>query len=260
MTRTRRGLVVVFTEIWLPVVVIVGWWVWSANANEPFFPPLADILQRFRELWIFDRMASDVLPSLRNLTIGYAIASVVGITVGLLLARVRWLREALEPLMHFMRSTPGVALVPIFILVLGFDAAMKISIIAVAAVFPTIIATIDGVRSTDPVLLDISRAYQLSPRQRVAQLLLPAAGPQIFAGLQVSLQTAFVVMIASEMLGSSEGIGALTLLAQQSFAVTDMWAGILLLGILGYIVNLGFLVVRRHVLRWYDGSRQMARE
>lgn len=256
---TRR-LWLVALELWLPVVVLLGWWVWSAGAAEPFFPPLQEILTRFREMWIFDQFVSDVLPSLRNMVVGFAIASVVGIAVGLLLARVRILREALEPLMHFVRATPGVALVPIFILLLGFGPSMKISIIATAAVFPTIIATMDGVRSADPVLLDISRAYQLTRRQRVTQVLLPSAGPQIFAGLQVSLQVAFVVMIASEMLGSSEGIGALTLLAQQSFAVTDMWSGIVLLGLLGYLVNLLFLLARGRVLHWYDGARKAAKE
>ncbi|GAA4093714.1 ABC transporter permease [Nocardioides kongjuensis] len=256
---TRR-LWLVALELWLPVVVLIGWWVWSAGAAEPFFPPLREILTRFREMWLFDQFVSDVLPSLRNMVVGFAIASVVGIAVGMVLARVRLLREALEPLMHFVRATPGVALVPIFILLLGFGPSMKISIIATAAVFPTIIATMDGVRSADPVLLDISRAYQLTRRQRVTKVLLPAAGPQIFAGLQVSLQVAFVVMIASEMLGSTEGIGALTLLAQQSFAVTDMWSGIVLLGLLGYLVNLLFLLARSRVLHWYDGTRKAAKE
>ena len=256
---TRR-LSLVALELWLPVVVLVGWWLSSAGAAEPFFPPLQEILTRFREMWLFDQFVTDVLPSLRNMAVGFGIASVVGIAVGMVLARVRLLREALEPLMHFVRATPGVALVPIFILLLGFGPTMKISIIATAAVFPTIIATMDGVRSADPVLLDISRAYQLTRRQRVTKVLLPAAGPQIFAGLQVSLQVAFVVMIASEMLGSTEGIGALTLLAQQSFAVTDMWSGIVLLGLLGYLVNLLFLLARGRVLHWYDGARKAAKE
>jgi ABC-type nitrate/sulfonate/bicarbonate transport system permease component len=256
---TRR-LTLVALELWLPVVAVLAWWLWSASAAEPFFPPLREIVERFREMWLFDKFGSDVVPSLRNMAIGFGIASVLGIAIGMVLARVRLLREAFEPLMHFVRATPGVALVPIFILLLGFGPSMKISIIATAAVFPTIIATMDGVRSADPVLLDISRAYQLSRRQRVTKVLLPSAGPQIFAGLQVSLQVAFVVMIASEMLGSTQGIGALTLLAQQSFAVTDMWSGIVLLGLLGYLVNLLFLLVRSRVLHWYDGARKAAKE
>lgn len=253
-----RRLRIILTEIWLPIVLIAAWWVWSAQADEAFFPPLSNILTRFREMWLFDLFISDVIPSLLNLAIGFAIASVVGVALGVLLARSATIRIAVEPLLHFVRATPGVALVPIFILLLGFDSTMKISIIAFSSTFPVIIATMDGVRSADSVLMDTARAYQLNKRQRVFGLMLPSAGPQIFAGLQVSLQTAFVVMIASEMLGSSVGIGALTIKAQQSFEVLDMWSGILLLGILGYLVNFCFELVRRRALHWYDGARKVA--
>jgi ABC-type nitrate/sulfonate/bicarbonate transport system permease component len=253
----KRRLVLVAMELWLPAVVVAGWWIWSSHTTDPFFPPLPDILERFRQMWLFSLFGSDVLPSLRNLAIGFAIASVAGVALGMLVGRNVWLRALTEPLTHFMRSTPAVAIVPIFVLVLGFGASMKISIIAVAAVFPTLIATIDGVRSLDPALGDTVRVYRLSRRQRILQVLLPSAGPQIFAGLQVSLQTAFVVMIASEMLGSSQGIGALTLKAQQAFEVKDMWAGIVLLGVLGYLINLLFLLVRRRWLAWYDGARKV---
>ncbi len=75
----------------------------------------------------------------------------------------------------------------------------------------------------------------------------------------MSLQVAFIVMIASEMLGSSQGIGAMTLLAQQSFMTADMWAGILLLGVIGFLVNILFSLLRRRVLSWYIGSRRLAR-
>lgn len=260
MSTLLRRLGLFALEIWMPIVIVIAWWVWSVQAEDPFFPPLPEILQRFQEMWLFDLFVSDVLPSLRNLAIGFAIATVIGVLLGILLGRVRIMREMLEPLVHFMRSTPGVAMVPIFILILGFESSMKISIIAVSAVFPTLIATMDGVRSVDGTLLDTGRAYRLSGLQRVRHIYLPSASPQIFSGLQVSLQTAFVVMIASEMLGSTQGIGALTIKAQQSFQALDMWAGILLLGLLGYVINVLFLVVRGLWLSWYDESRKVASE
>ena len=85
---------------------------------------------------------------------------------------------------------------------------------------------------------------------------LPAAGPRILSGMQVSLIAAFVVMIASEMLGSSNGLGARTLVAQQSFAIPDMWGGILVLGVIGYASTALFTLFRRWVLRWYIASQQ----
>jgi ABC-type nitrate/sulfonate/bicarbonate transport system permease component len=115
------------------------------------------------------------------------------------------------------------------------------------------------VRALDPVLEDVARVTRLRRRERFFSVILPSAGPQVFAGLRVSLQVAFIVMISSEMLGSTQGIGFLTIQAQQSFAITDMWAGMLLLGVLGCLTNVAFLVVERRVLRWHHGMRAVAK-
>ncbi|MGH3519495.1 MAG: ABC transporter permease [Haloechinothrix sp.] len=255
MTKRIRSLAI---ELWLPVLIIVAWWNWSASADLAFYPPLSEILQRFRELWLFDRFFTDVLPSLRNMLIGYAVSVIIGVGLGIVVAQVRIARNALEPLVHFLRSIPPVALVPIAILVLGFGADMKMAIIAFSAVFSTLIATLDGVRAADPLLDEVSKVYRISGRDRLFKVILPSAAPQILGGLQVSLQIAFVVMITSEMLASTEGIGYLTILAQQTFAITDMWAGMLLLGALGYLFNLAFTLAERRVLHWHIGMRAQA--
>jgi sulfonate transport system permease protein len=255
VTRLRNtGL-----ALWLPVAVVAAWWAWSAGAAEPFYPPVPDILERFRELWLFDRMSSDVLPSLRNMVVGFVIAAVVGILGGVALARVRVVREALRPVVFFLNSIPPIALIPIAIVLLGFGATTRIVVIAFSAAFATLIATMDGVRSLEPTLDEVAKVYRLGRRERLFSVVLPAAGPRIFAGLRVSLQVALIVMISSEMLASTEGIGFLTIQAQQSFAIADMWAGMLLLGVLGVLVNVGFVLVERRVLRWYHGMRAVAR-
>ncbi|WP_079580516.1 ABC transporter permease [Paenarthrobacter nicotinovorans] len=242
-----------------PVLLLVAWWFLSADSTDPFFPPLQTILVRFQELWLFEHFQSDVLLSLGNLFLGFVIAAAAGIALGFITALVAPVRWMLDPLIHFLRGIPPVALVPIFISLIGFGTQMRITSIALAALFPTMIATVDGIRSFSNDLLDVSRVYRLTRKERVLKVLLPAATPQIFSGLQVSLQVAFIVMIASEMLGSSQGIGAMTLLAQQSFMTADMWAGILLLGVIGFLVNILFSLLRRRVLSWYIGSRRLAR-
>ena len=242
-----------------PVLLLVAWWFLSADSTDPFFPPLQTILVRFQELWLFEHFQSDVLLSLGNLFLGFVIAAVAGIALGFITALVAPVRWMLDPLIHFLRGIPPVALVPIFISLIGFGTQMRVTSIALAALFPTMIATVDGIRSVSNDLLDVSRVYRLTRKERVLKVLLPAATPQIFSGLQVSLQVAFIVMIASEMLGSSQGIGAMTLLAQQSFMTADMWAGILLLGVIGFLVNILFSLLRRRVLSWYIGSRRLAR-
>lgn len=242
-----------------PVLLLVAWWFLSADSTDPFFPPLQTILVRFQELWLFEHFQSDVLLSLGNLFLGFVIAAAAGIALGFITALVAPVRWMLDALIHFLRGIPPVALVPIFISLIGFGTQMRVTSIALAALFPTMIATVDGIRSVSNDLLDVSRVYRLTRKERVLKVLLPAATPQIFSGLQVSLQVAFIVMIASEMLGSSQGIGAMTLLAQQSFMTADMWAGILLLGVIGFLVNILFSLLRRRVLSWYIGSRRLAR-
>ncbi|MFD6052963.1 ABC transporter permease [Agromyces sp. NPDC060279] len=255
--RTRRPFLLAL-EIGVPLLLLATWWFGSLDSTNPFFPPLRDILLEFQRLWVFDKFASDVLPSVGNFVAAYLIACAVGVTLGVLLGLVRPLFWILDPIVQFVRSIPAVALLPIFVATMGFGNEVRVFAIALAALFPVLISTIDGVRSTEPLLLETARVYRLSRWERLSAVLLPAASPQIFAGALVSLQVAFIVMITSEMMGAARGIGALTLLAQKTFDVRGMWAGILLLGILGYLANLLFTLVRRRVLAWYLGAQRAA--
>lgn len=255
---SRRWLIAI--EIIVPILLLAIWWIASADSTNPFYPPLAKIVTRFQELWIFAHFVTDILPSLGNLIAGFLVGGLIGIILGVALGMVRTLSGIFAPVIDFFRSIPPVALVPIFVALMGFGNEVRIVTITIAALFPTLISTIDGMRAIDPQLKDVARVYRLTWSERLFSVYLPAASPRIASGLQVSLQVAFVVMIASEMLGSSYGIGALTLIAQQTFAIPDMWAGIILLGILGYVVNLLFNVARDRVLRWYVRSQQVGKE
>lgn len=256
----KRRSVAITVEIAVPIALLAVWWFASAGSTSTFFPSLEKILQRFGDLWFFDHFASDILPSVGNLFAGFALGGFFGVLLGVALGRVRILNWLFVPVIDFSRAIPPVALVPIFVALFGFGNEVRIGTIAIAALFPTLISTIDGVRSIDPQLGDVAKVYALSRAERLFQVDLPAASPRIVSGLQVSLQVSFVVMIASEILGSSRGIGAMTLLAQQTFAIADMWAGIILLGILGYLVNLLFNVFRNWILKWYVRSQQLGKE
>jgi ABC-type nitrate/sulfonate/bicarbonate transport system permease component len=116
----------------------------------------------------------------------------------------------------------------------------------------------DGISGVDATLLDTSRVYRVSAWDRVVRVMLPAAAPQIFAGLRTSLSLALILMVISEMVASTNGIGYFVLQSQRTFAIPEMWSGILLLGILGYLLNLLFVIVERRVLRWHRGARSSA--
>lgn len=260
--RTRTGTpprLLVGIEIVVPVLLMVLWWFASADSTDTFFPPLQNILEGFVGLTQSPQFLADVGSSLGNLLVSFVLASVLGVILGSLFGLVRPVAWFVGPIVHFFRAIPPVALVPIFVALIGFGNETRILSISLAAFFPTLIAAIDGVRSIDPTLGMVVKIYRFGRIQRYFAVVLPAASPRILSGMQVSLQTAFIVMIASEMLGSSTGLGAATLLAQQSFAIADMWAGILLLGIIGYSSSALFALFRRRVLRWYIASQQIGK-
>ncbi|MGB4136464.1 MAG: ABC transporter permease [Microbacterium sp.] len=254
----RRG-VLIGTEIAVPIVLVAVWWLVSAQSTNTFFPPLQTIVERLTEMISTAEFWSDVRVSLGNLFLSFAIACVAGIAVGTVLGLVRPLAWFAEPTLHFFRAIPPVALVPIFVSLLGFGNETRILSITLSTFFPVLIATLDGIAGMEPVLRMVNRVYRIGLSDRLVSVVLPAASPRILAGMQVGLITAFVVMIASEMLGSSVGLGAATLLAQQTFAIADMWAGIIVLGVIGYLTTALFTLFRRRVLRWYVASQMQER-
>ena len=256
--RLWRWIVSILIAGWLPVILIVWWWNASSTSDNPFFPPLQVIWEEFKLNWIFANVPVHLVPSMENLFTGFAIAVVLGIGLGALIGSSAGASRYIEPIIDFFRSIPAVALVPIFILLLGFDSSMRIASIAFATTFPILIATIEGIRTTNVVLLDTASVFRLSGTQVLWRVRLPNAMPVIFGGLQVAFQIAFIVTIASEYLGSGFGLGAFTLNATDSFLIVDAWTGVLLLGMLGYALSLVFDVVERASLGWYYGQKKLA--
>jgi|tagenome__1003787_1003787.scaffolds.fasta_scaffold20976552_6 ABC-type nitrate/sulfonate/bicarbonate transport system permease component len=242
-------------EIAVPVVVIAAIWFWSAGSDVYYYPPLSDVLKTFKDTWLFDRVGSDVIPSLIRLFFGYFIAVGVGVAGGIALGMSPVLRRVAAPIVEFLRAIPAPALLPFALLVLGVGNDSKIFVIAFVCLWPVLLNAVDGVAGVDPTLVDTGRVYRIPASDRLRYVVLPAAAPQIFAGMRTSLSLALILMVISEMVASSNGIGYFVLQSQRSFAIPEMWSGIILLGLLGYVFNAGFLLVERRVLAWYRGSR-----
>lgn len=258
MSVGRRRVLATALEIAVPVLVLVVWGVWSAGSTTYYFPPLTDILSTFKDTWLFSRVGSDVVPSLLRMGAGFAIAALVGVAAGLLLGLSRRARLAAAPIVEFLRAIPPPALLPFAILVIGVGNAMKVFVIAFVCVWPILLNTLDGVRGVDLTLQETTRAYRIPWIDRLRGVVLPAASPQIFAGMRTSLSLALIMMVISEMVASTNGIGYFVLQSQRTFAIPEMWSGIFLLGILGYVLNAGFVLIERRVLRWHRGARASA--
>ena len=254
----RRRLLEAALEITVPLLVLVIWGLLSAGSESFYFPPLTSILSTFADIWLFERIGSDVVPSLARMGLGYGTAVLIAVVVGVSLGLMRRGRLVAGPIVEFLRSIPPPALLPFAILVFGTGTEMKVFIIAFVCLWPILLNTIDGVTGVDPTLRETTRVYGVSSIDRIRLVVMPAAAPRIFAGMRTSLSLALILMVISEMVASTNGIGYFVLQAQRRFNMPEMWSGIFVLGILGYALNAGFVLVERRVLRWHRGARASA--
>lgn len=249
-----------FTQRWAVfVVAVVVWQLVTAAAANVWFPTPLEIARHGRELWLTNEdggfglaatVYDDILPSLGRVLGGWALAGVLGVALGTALGRSRTAMHYVGPLFAFFRALPSPALIPVFIVLFGIESGMKLTLIVFGSIWPILLNTVDGVRSVDPVQTDTARSFRTPRRQWLTMVVLPAALPKIFAGLRLSLAIAVILMVVSEMVGTTSGIGYQLDHARAQFDFTTMWAWIVLLGIIGYGLNLAFLIVERWALRW----------
>jgi len=253
-TRLRNVLL----AIWLPIVALVLWYVLSDSSTSPFFPPLRLILIEWWKQFILGDGKLQILPSLLNLLIGYVAGSLIGYIAGTILWRLPWVRRATNPVVYFLYVLPAPALLPAMIALFGIGEMRQIALIAFGAVWPTLLNTLDGMRSIDQVKFDTARAMRFSAVRTLFAVVIPGSGPQAAAGLRASLQVSIILMVVSEMVAAKSGIGYFILEAQTVFAIVTMWAGIITLAIIGTALNYIFVGVEHLVLSWYYRSRALA--
>jgi ABC-type nitrate/sulfonate/bicarbonate transport system permease component len=248
---------------WLVFLGAVAAWELAAQlAGNVFLPPPTEIIAQGGQLWLSgpatdlfltEAVFEDILPSLARVLGGWLIASTIGIVIGTALGRSSTGMDYVGPLFAFIRAIPPPTLIPVFMVLFGIDNTMKLATIVFGAVWPVLLNTVDGVRSVDPMQTDTARSFR-TPRHRwIMLVVLPAALPKIFAGLRLSLSIALILMVVSELVGRTSGIGYQLLFAQRQFDFTIMWAWIALLGVLGYGLNNLLLAVEHRVLGWQPG-------
>ncbi len=235
------------------VLVACGLWEGVTRAqlvDSVSLVPLSRILSTFFELVFTGEAFTWLGPSLFRLFVGYALAGLAGVTVGLLMGYFRVAYYLLEPLVEFLRPIPSPAYIPIVILFLGIDDQMKIAVVAFASFFPVVVNTYAGVVNVDPIFLDVARTLGVPRWDTALRVVLPASLPYIMSGLRVSLGIALIVTVLSEMVAGNSGIGFFVLNMQRAFRNAEMFAGVVALGILGYLLNRLFLLMERHFVGW----------
>lgn len=239
--------------------LVVVWELLTWLADDTFFPRPSEIAEAGQRLWLSgpvgdlfltDAVFDHVLPSLGRLLAGWAMAAVLGISLGVALGRSATAMQYAGPLLTFMRSIPPPALVPVFLLVFSVGTQMQLATIVFGVLWPILLNSVDGARSVDATKFETSAVFRIPKAQWVLGVVLPSAAPKIFAGLRVSLSLSLVLMVVSELVGTDNGIGSQLLVAQREFDFPDMWAGIVLLGVLGYALNTVLLAFERKALAW----------
>jgi ABC-type nitrate/sulfonate/bicarbonate transport system permease component len=255
----RRRLTLLATRLLVLAAAIAGWQAGTEAANSPYFlPPSAIVSAMYHQwfsgpaghLWLTPDATANLLPSLGRMLGGWAVACVAGIALGVAIGRLPLLADLTEPLVHFARAVPPPALVPVFLFVFNIGTPMEVATIVFGVIWPVLVNAIDGARHVDPGHLETARAFRVSPAQRLLRIILPSAAPKILAGVRLSLGLALVMMIISEFVGSTDGIGREMLQAQSLFDVPVMWAVIVFLGLFGIVANGLFTLLERRILAW----------
>lgn len=241
----------------LPAALVLLWWLLTLGSDSFWVPKPGKLVTTFWEVWVGPRWASDVVPSLVRLVIGLTVAIVLGILMGLAIGSSVLLRRLSEPVLEFFRALPPPILIPVLMVLVGVNDTMKVLVIISGCIWPVLLNTIEGVRSVDDVLQDTARVYGITGRSKFTMLTLPATSPYYVAGIRQALSLGLILMVISEMFGSSSGLGFTIVQFQRMFAVTEMWSGIVLLGLIGVALAAAFALVEKRVLAWYYGLKEV---
>ena len=223
----------------------------TAGLVNPFFvSPLSQVAAAWWEMLGNGQLWEHLSASLVRSGTGFLLAVTLAIPIGTAIAWYSPVREVLSPVFEMFRNTAALALLPVFLLVLGIGETSKIAIVLYACFFPILLNTISGVQSVDPQLLRSARVLGLSQTTTFRKVVFPAALPTIFTGIRIAGAAAILVLIAAEMIGATAGLGYLINYSQYNFLIPQMYAAILTTTALGLAVNYGLVALERRFSRW----------
>ena len=249
----HRGRAVRFGRALSGLLVLAVIWEFAPRTglvDRYFVPPLSEVLDAWWKVTESGQMFEHVRASLARSGLGFGLAVTTAIPLGAAIAWYSPVREILTPVLEIFRNTAALALLPVFILILGIGETSKVAIVLYACFFPILLSTISGVANVDAQLLRSARVLGLSPVATFRKVVFPAAVPTIFTGIRISGAAAILVLIAAEMIGATEGLGFLITYSQFNFLIPQMYAAILTTSVLGLAVNYSLVALEHRFQRW----------
>ena len=226
------------------------WEIAGRNSNAAFLVPLSETLTRLAELYSNGQLIRQFWASAALFASGFTLAVLIGMPLGMLLARLRVLRVAIEPCIMILYATPMVALIPFILSMMGFGFAPKVLVVFLFAVFPVLYNTIEGARSIKPELIDVARSFRSSEWALWREVMLPYTLPFAMTGVRQAIGRGLVGMVAAEFFLSGSGLGQLIMTAGQNFDTPGVFAIILLMGLIGVALMRVGLTIEQHFARW----------
>jgi NitT/TauT family transport system permease protein len=222
---------------------------------EPaFLPPFSVVLGCAGRLLENGQLLAHVQASLGRSLLGFALAICCAVPTGLLIGWYRPFASFVSPLLEAFRNTAALALLPVFILLLGIGEASKVALVVYSCAWPILLNTVAGVRNVDPLLIKSARTMGLSPLRLFQKVILPAAVPTIFVGIRLAGAYSLLVLVAAEMIGAKAGLGYLIIYAQYNFQIPSMYVGIISITVIGISFSQLLQLAEKRFTRWNSRS------
>ncbi|MEU4769653.1 ABC transporter permease [Actinosynnema sp. NPDC023794] len=218
--------------------------------DDTFLPPFSTVLDAWWRLAADGQLLDNTGASLARSLSGFGLAVAVAVPLGLLIGWYKSVASLLGPLLEVFRNTAALALLPVFVLLLGIGETSKIAIVFYACTWPILLNTISAVRGVDPTLLRLARSVDLSGFRLFQKVILPAAVPTVFTGIRLAGAVSILVLVAAEMVGAKAGLGYLINASQFNFAIPRMYAGIITISAIGVVFNQLLVALERRFTSW----------
>ncbi|WP_340395656.1 ABC transporter permease [Paenibacillus sp. FSL E2-0177] len=246
------GVLKVFKQSIVLVLLFLLWEIAprAGLVDAAFFPPISEVITALWNLIVSGELFTHFLASIIRSFSGFALALVIAIPLGLLIGWYPLARELLNPVLELFRNTAALALLPVFMLLLGIGETSKITIVLFACTWPILLNTIAAVGNVDPLLIKAAKSMNIKSFKLFLKVILPASVPTIFTGIRMAGTGAILVLIAAEMVGAKEGLGYLITYSQYNFQIPQMYTGILTIALLGLLINQGLTMLERKFSKW----------
>ncbi len=237
--------------------LVALWWVASSSGwvSRVFLPTPQATLESLAEGLNLGgkgdgELLAFTLATVGRMLEGWLLASLVGVLLGAAIGVSPAVRTWVQPTLEFIRPLPASALLPLAISIFGLNPAMVLFVVAFGAMWPVLLATVHGFAAVEPRLAEVARCLQMRRAAFVWKIGLPNALPDILAGMRLSMTISLIVAVVGEMIASQSGLGQAILLAARAFRASELFAGIVLLGLIGFSSNAVLSLAEKNLLRW----------